>query len=104
MWPMKINTLKKLKKTPRSTIKGRLRQMWVRSRERAEALKRDDYTCQKCNRKQSKAKGKEFKVEVHHINGVNWDKIIEFIYKELLVEPKKLKTLCKDCHKEEQGK
>ena len=88
--------------TPRSRIKGMLRQMWLKSRERAAALKRDKYTCQKCFRKQTTKKGQELKVQVHHKDGINvWDDIIELIYKELLCNPDKLQTLCKECHDEE---
>ena len=62
----------------------------------------DDYTCQCCGKKQSKAKGKEFKVEVHHRHGVlNWAEIYEVIRKYLLTEPEHLETLCKSCHKKE---
>jgi predicted HNH restriction endonuclease len=92
----------KLPITPRSQIKGMLRQIWLRSRERAEALKRAGYTCNNCGAKQSKAKGKEQKVEVHHKEGVcNWDEIIELIYDQLLCDPSKLEVLCPICHKEE---
>ena len=92
----------KSKSTPKSRIRASLRQLWLRSRERANALKRDGYTCQKCGRKQSKAKGKEFKVEVHHKVGIaNWDKIIESVYKYLLCDVEHLETLCKTCHKDE---
>lgn len=85
--------------TPRSRIKGMLRQIWLRSSERAEALKRDKYTCQGCGVKQSRAKGKEAKVQVHHKDGIDvWDEIIELIYDQLLCDPDKLETLCPDCH------
>jgi 5-methylcytosine-specific restriction endonuclease McrA len=91
---------KKLDYTPNSRIKSALRQLWLRSRERANAIKRDQYICQKCGRKQSNAKGKEFKVEVHHEDGIcNWQEIFEVIRKNLLCSPDKMKTLCKECHK-----
>ena len=87
--------------TPRSQIRSALRRLWLRSRERALRLRLDNYTCQGCFKKQSKAKGKEFFVEVHHRVGVvNWDYIINEIYKELLVSPDKLVTLCPRCHDE----
>lgn len=77
--------------------------MWLRSPERASALKRDSYTCQCCGRKASKAKGKELKVEVHHKEGVcNWEEINYAIYKNLLCDVDKLQTLCKECHKKEK--
>lgn len=88
-------------KTPRSRIKGMLRQIFLRSRERAECLKRDQYTCQKCFRKQTMKKGQEFKVEVHHKKGIQvWDEIIERIYDQLLCDPEDLQTLCRECHEE----
>ena len=89
--------------TPRGRIRAALRKLWLRSRERAAALKRDGYTCQSCGRKQSTAKGKEFKVQVHHKRGVaNWDILIDSVYANLLCDPKHLITLCKDCHDKEE--
>jgi 5-methylcytosine-specific restriction endonuclease McrA len=93
---------KRLSYTPRSKIRASLRQLWLRSRERAITLKRDEYTCQSCHKKQSKAKGKEFKVEVHHKEGIlNWSKLIDLIYEYLLCSPDKLETLCKECHEKQ---
>jgi len=93
---------KKLLTTPRSKVRAALRQLWLRSRERQAALKRDGYTCQHCHKKQSKAKGKEFKVEVHHVHRIaGWEQVIDLIFAEILVDPKFLSTLCPTCHKEE---
>jgi len=76
-----------------------LRQLWLRSRERAAALQRDDYSCVDCGVKQSKAKGKEQKVEVHHKAGVlNWDEVIDAVFEYLLCDPDDLETLCPECH------
>ncbi len=87
--------------TPRAQIYGTLRQLWMRSRERAECLKRDSYTCQICHRKQSKKKGQELSVQVHHKQGItNWQKIIDLLREEMLCNPKLLTTLCKECHDE----
>ena len=92
--------MKKLPYTPNSRIRSALRMLFLRSRERAQALKRDKYTCQKCKVKQSKAKGKEFYVEVHHKKGIcNWEALFKAIRKYLLCNPKHLKTLCGKCHK-----
>ena len=92
----------KTKTTPRSRIKSALRKLWLQSRERAEAMKREKYTCQKCNKKQSKAKGKEQKIEVHHLEGIgNWDKVITLIQSEILCSSDKLEVLCPECHREE---
>ncbi len=93
---------RKLPNTPRSKVRAALRQLWLRSRERAAALKRDKYTCQSCGRKQSKAKGKEFSVQVHHKEGVaNWDVIIDSVFNNLLCGPEYLETMCKGCHDNE---
>ena len=85
--------------TPRSKIKNALRKLWLQSRERAAARKRDQYTCQMCGKKETRAKGKEFFVEVHHKKGIqNWDHVIDVIYKDLLCNPEDLQCLCKECH------
>jgi len=49
--------------------------------------------------KQSKAKGKEQKVEVDHLNGVAWETMIDYIYSHLLVPPNQLETVCPEDHK-----
>jgi len=93
---------KRLPYTPNSQIKSALRRLWLRSRERASAIKRDKYTCQRCHRKQSVAKGKEFKVEVHHKSGIeNWQELYKAIRQHLLTNPDDLETLCPECHKSE---
>lgn len=92
--------MKKSLRTPRSQIRSALRALWLRSRERSAAIKRDNYTCVNCGAKQSKAMGREVSVEVHHKAGhiENWDAIFEVIYEHLLCSPDDLETLCKDCH------
>jgi 5-methylcytosine-specific restriction endonuclease McrA len=70
----------------------------MRSRERAAALRRDKYTCQECGVKQSKARGREVAVVVHHLDGINWQGLVDLIAKRLLQDPGKLVTLCVDCH------
>jgi len=91
--------MKKLPHTTNSNIKAALRRLSLQSRERAARLKQDNYTCQVCGIKQSKAKGKEVYVEVHHRKGVlNWDAIYKVIRKYLLCSPEHLITLCKPCH------
>jgi predicted HNH restriction endonuclease len=95
---------KRLRKpiTPRSKIRAALRQVWLRSRERALALKIASYSCQTCGAKQSKAKGREQKVEVHHKEGIaQWARIIDAVYEGLLVSPDGLSVLCPKCHKKE---
>lgn len=92
---------KKLPHTPRSLIKSALRRLWLRSRERAAALKREKYTCERCGRKQSRAKGKEVYVEVHHRNGIDWGAIVDWIMERVLQTPADLEVLCDECHKQE---
>jgi 5-methylcytosine-specific restriction endonuclease McrA len=95
---------KRLPGTPRSQVKAAIHRLWLRSRERSAALRRDNHTCQSCHRKASKAKGREFKVDVHHLNGIEWQNIIDYIYRHVLVDPKHLETLCPDCHSTEPSK
>ena len=85
--------------TPDSVIRGNLRRLFLHSKERNEALKRDKYTCQKCFVKQSKKKGFEQKVQVHHKIGIlNWPELIEAVRKHLLCNSEDLETLCPECH------
>ena len=86
-------------RTPRSKVKAALRQLWLRSRERAAVCKAESYTCEECNKKQSRAKGKEVAIEVHHVDGIDWDFLVDEVFRVLLVHPDKLQVLCKDCHK-----
>ena len=88
--------------TPSSQVRAAIRKLWLRSRERAAALKRDKYTCQICGKKQSRAKGRLQKVEVHHLDGIEWEKVIDYIYRHVLVDPHKLITVCPDCHKRDE--
>lgn len=90
---------RKLPTTPRSRVRHAIRQVWLRSRERAAAIQRDHYTCQGCHRKQSTAKGKEFKVQVHHKHGIaNWEAVIDAVFAHVLCDPAHLETLCEECH------
>lgn len=92
---------KRLSHTPSSKIKNDIRRLWLRSRERAAAIKREKNTCQSCGKKGSVAKGKEVKIEVHHVKGItNWNDVVQYIRENILVDPKELEVLCKDCHKE----
>jgi hypothetical protein len=92
---------KKLLTTPRSRVRSAIRQLWLRSRERSAALKAQNYCCQSCGKKQSKAKGKEQAVEVHHKNGIgNWDAVIDIIYEQILCSPATIEVLCPECHRE----
>lgn len=93
---------KRLLYTPNSQIKSAMRRLWLRSRERSQRLKDDGYSCQCCGAKQSRAKGKEVYVEVHHRNGVKWAEIYEYIRKTLLCSKEELETLCEKCHKDQE--
>lgn len=83
--------------TPRSRVKSVLRQLWLRSRERAKVLKDHDYRCKECNIKQSRAKGKEVYIEVHHDPVMNWKNVVDIVYERLLNTHQY--PLCKACHK-----
>ena len=86
-------------KTTNSQITVALRRLWLRSKERSETLKQHKYTCAKCGKKQSKKKGQEVKINVHHKKGINnWEKMIEVIREELLCSTEELEVLCVDCH------
>ena len=87
---------RKLKHTPNSRIKSALRNLWMKSRERAAVLKENGYTCQVCGAKQSRAKGKETKVEVHHCEGIVWERMYKAIRDDLLNQAQI--TLCVGCH------
>lgn len=92
-------------RTPKSKISKALRLLWLRSRERTEALKQQKYTCQHCGVKQSKSKDNPVKIEVHHKTQVgNIDDIINLIYQKLLVPPEELQVLCVECHRKETYK
>ena len=95
---------KKLPNTPRNRIKNALRQVWLRSRERAACLKAAGHRCERCGVKESKAKGREQKMEVHHRNGINWDGIVDSIIAAMLPDPSQLETICPECHKKEHNK
>ena len=85
--------------TTRGKIVSALRSLWLRSRERSAALKRDKYTCQICGKKQSRKKGHECSVVVHHCaQEIDWEPIIEAVRAQLLINPDGLQTLCKECH------
>jgi len=91
---------KRLPTTPRSKVRAALRQLWLRSRERAAALKASGYCCEECGVKQSRRKGQEVKVQVHHIDEiVNWDALIDYVYRHLLCSPDRLEVMCEECHR-----
>lgn len=90
---------RKLPTTPRSRVKNALRMLWLRSRERAAALKRTGHCCERCGAHASVAKGRELKLQVHHRGGIgNWETVIDAIYRELLCDPSLMEPLCESCH------
>ena len=93
---------KKLPTTPRSRVRQALRQVFLRSRERAACLKAAGHACQQCGVKASVAKGKEQKIHVHHAAGIgNWEKIIDLVFEEILCSPSMMVALCPECHDKE---
>lgn len=87
--------------TKKAVIVHALRRLFLQSKERAAALKKQKYTCQGCGIKKSAKKGAEVKVQVHHKKGIlNWDLLVAEIRKYLLCNPEDLEVLCKKCHKE----
>ena len=94
---------KRSSRTPRSQVRSALRRLWLRSRERSQALQRTGYCCEECGRKQSKATGKEFVVEVHHADGAQIDRVIDYVFRHLLCEPDSLRPLCPECHDKLHG-
>lgn len=103
MTGMPIKPKKKSRKkpvTPRSQVRAALTMLFLRSRERAFAIKRDGYACTVCGVKQSKSKLNPVSIECHHIEGAKKDKIIDMIYEHLICNPDLLATLCRSCHQQ----
>lgn len=96
---------RKLPSTPRSRVKNALRQVWLRSRERAAALKSAAHRCERCGvkgRAKDTRNGPAQKLEVHHRDGVpNWESLTDLVYRRLLCPPDRLVVLCPECHGEE---
>ena len=92
---------KKQLNTPRSFTRSMVRQLWMKSRERAKALKDAGYCCTICGVKQSMAKGRVVKLQVHHDPpiGDKWEEIIDLIAKVILEAPQY--PLCAPCHEKE---
>ena len=88
----------RLPHTPNGKIRQALRLLWMRSRERSTALKNTGYCCSVCGVKQSTAKGREVKLDVHHLDGIDWDGLFDDIRRRLLHAPDRLAPLCKECH------
>ena len=91
---------KRLPYTPNSQIKSALRKLWLRSRERSTALQNTGYCCSVCGIKQSVAKGREVRLDVHHLDGIDWQGVIDLIRERMLPSPDRLAPLCKACHED----
>ncbi len=92
---------KKKDVTPRSQVRSALRQLWLRSRERATALKNAGYSCEACGKKRSSAKGREVSIEAHHKDGIDWDGVLDLVVRRILHHHDRLVCLCKDCHEKQ---
>lgn len=89
--------------TPTSKIKNALRILWMRSRERGQALRNTQYKCAYCGVKQSTAKGREVSLDVHHLDGIDWTGLCDLIRQRLLQTPERLAPICKPCHEKMHG-
>ena len=95
---------KRLPTTPRSRVRSALRQVWLRSRERAACLKAAGNRCARCTAKSSKAKGREVSIEVHHITPIDvWAEVLELVYRRILCDPSQMVCLCRSCHAKIHG-
>ena len=93
--------MRKKPTTPRSRVKAAMRQLWLRSRERQAALKKAGRCCERCGVKASTAKGHEQKLEVHHVDGINWDGLVDMFIRRVLPSIDRLEVLCPQCHDDE---
>lgn len=91
--------------TPDGIIKSAMRLLFMRSRERSSAIRRDGNTCT-CGSKGSSRKGAEVKTEVHHVKegDINWERIYTVIREELLCSKEGMVTLCRPCHLKIHGR
>jgi hypothetical protein len=88
--------------TPRSRVKNAIRQVWLRSRERQAVVKAQKNTCQICGVKGSTAKDREVKIQVHHLDGIDWDGVVDLIFDRVLRGRQECR--CVACHdKEHKG-
>lgn len=92
---------KRLPHTPKSQIRNALRQLWLRSRERAAALRNAGHACEHCGAKfraKTTRNGPACKGHVHHKDGIDWDGITDLIAQRILHHPDRLQALCDECH------
>lgn len=86
----------KLPHTPSSHVRNALRQLTLRGREKNLELKAANRACRVCGRKHSTAKGREVRVEAHHVRRPDWERVIRVVREELLDGP--WRALCTECH------
>ena len=92
--------------TPHSRIRSALRQVWLRSRERAAALKSAGHSCERCGvkgRAKDTRNGPRQVLNVHHKDGIDWDGLTELIARRILHHPDRLEVLCPECHDKEHA-
>lgn len=92
---------RRLLTTPRSRVRAMLSQIFLRSRERAAAVKRESGCCQRCKAKgrpKATRNGPQVSLQVHHLDGGGIDEIMDLIFTRLLCSPDRLKVLCAPCH------
>ena len=94
---------RKLPNTPRSRIRTTLRRLWLYSRERAAAVKRAENRCEVCNALSKDRKGGTVTLEVHHNDMIEWEKVLDYIQRHILVHPDGLTVFCKQCHEDEHN-
>ena len=96
---------KKLPNTPSSRIRSALHLLWMRSRERQNAVKIASNTCRGCGgkgRPKETKNGPKLTIEVHHWRKQpDWERIFAIVREELLQTPEDYVCLCKKCHKDE---
>ena len=90
---MKAKKPKYNKPTTNTQIRAAIRRLWLRCRERdrAKATMKECAICKAIE-----------ELEIHHINGIDWDRLFEAIREEILND--NLICLCKECHKSEAHK
>lgn len=92
---------KKQPDTPRGRIRSTVRRLWLTSRERDAAIKRSGNKCECCGALSKTRKGGEATLEVHHRDGIEWEKVIDYIKRNVLQHPDRFDVLCTECHKTE---
>lgn len=73
-------------------IKAALRKCWLFSIERRQILRKYEYRCGRCDKIFKYGKG----LQVHHVNGIDWDDWSKAIAE--LFDGEQI-PLCKECHK-----